>query len=71
MINLIKSAIYVYTYATTPISVDYVHPCERYIEHLSLKTKIAISMGCSKVKGRRLYKKSYLEELTEGKHEQV
>jgi hypothetical protein len=67
--DIILSIIYVVSYTNSPAIKNPIHPCDRYIERLSLDTKIKISMGCSRVKGKYLYSYKYLNDLAEGKYE--
>lgn len=69
MINIILSVIYIINYSNSSTIKEIVHPCERYIDHLSLDTKLKISIGCSKIKGNYLYDFKYLSDLTEGRYE--
>lgn len=43
----------------------YIHPCNRDWISKSLETKIELSIGCSQVNGRRVYRLDSLEYLYE------
>lgn len=62
MLALIKSIVYLTTFtgavAQTPTNI-----CAYDLSHLKYDTRVEISIGCSKVNGRRYYSKRRLEGL--------
>ena len=68
--SIILSTIYIINY-TGGRPLNPIHPCDRFIERLSLNTRMKIAIGCSKVEGKNLYSYEYLNDLAEGKYEQI
>jgi len=66
VLAIIKAIIYIATLTGAPIQ-NPTDVCENDLSHLNNKTRIEISIGCSKVNGYRYYPSWRLEELYEEK----
>ena len=62
MLALIKSIIYIATFTGNPVQ-EPTNICAMDLTHLNHSTQIEISIGCSKVNGRRVYSNRILEDL--------
>ena len=62
MLALIKAVFFLTTHTGNPVQIP-TSICSNDLSHLNYKNQVDISIGCSKVNGRRYYSKRRLEGL--------